>query len=160
MSSVSKPRVRHNRHKQGLNLTLEKLSADFRYQNIWNLLKDFISLHRQRFAFDYAAECGEQGFIDTAPFKSHLRVAFIFHIFFETIYYTWVIEYAMRIIPYKAVQPPSNPSQLLPLHREDTILFVYRQSYGYQSINFLSGYKGNKNPPHFSTFLHEIWGLE
>lgn len=31
MSSVSKPRVRHNRHKQGLNLTLEKLSADFRY---------------------------------------------------------------------------------------------------------------------------------
>jgi hypothetical protein len=31
--------------------------------------------------FDYAAECGEQGLIDTAPFKSHLRVAFIFHIF-------------------------------------------------------------------------------
>jgi len=31
MSSVSKPRVRHNRHKQGLNLTLEKLSADFRF---------------------------------------------------------------------------------------------------------------------------------
>ena len=34
MSSVSKPRVRHNRHKQGLNLTLEKLSADFRLYNI------------------------------------------------------------------------------------------------------------------------------
>ena len=34
MSSVSKPRVRHNRHKQGLNLTLEKLSADFRYTSI------------------------------------------------------------------------------------------------------------------------------
>ena len=33
MSSVSKPRVRHNRHKQGLNLTLEKLSADFREYN-------------------------------------------------------------------------------------------------------------------------------
>ena len=33
MSSVSKPRVRHNRHKQGLNLTLEKLSADFRIKN-------------------------------------------------------------------------------------------------------------------------------
>ena len=32
MSSVSKPRVRHNRHKQGLNLTLEKLSADFRIE--------------------------------------------------------------------------------------------------------------------------------
>ena len=34
MSSVSKPRVRHNRHKQGLNLTLEKLSADFRYKTM------------------------------------------------------------------------------------------------------------------------------
>ena len=31
MSSVSKPRVRQNRHKQGLNQTLEKISADFRY---------------------------------------------------------------------------------------------------------------------------------
>ena len=29
-SSVSKPRVRQNRHKQGLNQTIEKLSADFR----------------------------------------------------------------------------------------------------------------------------------
>ena len=40
MSSVSKPRVRHNRHKQGLNLTLEKLSADFRFNTntvyYWN----------------------------------------------------------------------------------------------------------------------------
>ena len=34
--------------------------------------------------FDYAAECGEQDLIDTTPFKSHLRVAFIFHISFET----------------------------------------------------------------------------
>lgn len=34
MSSVSKPRVRHNRHKQGLNLTLEKLSADFRTKRL------------------------------------------------------------------------------------------------------------------------------
>ena len=33
MSSVSKPRVRQNRHKQGLNQTLEKISADFRYHN-------------------------------------------------------------------------------------------------------------------------------
>ena len=33
MSSVSKPRVRQNRHKQGLNQTLEKISADFRYYN-------------------------------------------------------------------------------------------------------------------------------
>ena len=38
MSSVSKPRVRHNRHKQGLNLTLEKLSADFRYNSIGALV--------------------------------------------------------------------------------------------------------------------------
>ena len=30
MSSDSKPRVRQNRHKQGLNQTREKLSADFR----------------------------------------------------------------------------------------------------------------------------------
>ena len=33
MSSVSKPRVRQNRHKQGLNQTLEKISADFRLYN-------------------------------------------------------------------------------------------------------------------------------
>jgi hypothetical protein len=39
---------------------------------------------------DYAAECGEQGFIDTAPFKSHLRVAFIFHISFGTICKTFL----------------------------------------------------------------------
>ena len=37
MSSVSKPRVRHNRHKQGLNLTLEKLSADFRMNTFYEL---------------------------------------------------------------------------------------------------------------------------
>ena len=45
----------------------------------------FLSLQRQNVFFDYAAECGEQGLIDTAPFKSHLRVAFlcsIFHISF------------------------------------------------------------------------------
>ena len=33
-SSVSKPRVRQNRHKQGLNQTIEKLSADFRFHKI------------------------------------------------------------------------------------------------------------------------------
>ena len=33
MSSVSKPRVRQNRHKQGLNQTLEKISADFRFSS-------------------------------------------------------------------------------------------------------------------------------
>ena len=98
------------------------------------LIERFHIFAPSKFLFDYAAECGEQGFIDTAPFKSHLRVAFIFHIFFETIYYTWVIEYAMRIIPYKAVQPPSNPSQLLPPHREDMILLVYHQSFVDQSF--------------------------
>ena len=33
MSSDSKPRARQNRHKQGLNQTREKLSADFRIYN-------------------------------------------------------------------------------------------------------------------------------
>ena len=37
---------------------------------------------------DYAAECGEQALIDTTPFESHLRVAFIFHIFYEIFYGT------------------------------------------------------------------------
>ena len=39
MSSVSKPRVRQNRHKQGLNQTLEKISADFRidFQKIFDV---------------------------------------------------------------------------------------------------------------------------
>ena len=45
--------------------------------------KKYLSLQRQNFSFDYAAECGEQDLIDTTPFKSHLRVTFIFHIFFE-----------------------------------------------------------------------------
>ena len=39
-----------------------------------------VSLHCQNESFDYAAECGEQDLIDTTPFKSHLRVTFIFHI--------------------------------------------------------------------------------
>ena len=43
MSSVSKPRVRHNRHKQGLNLTLEKLSADFRENSYTKLATEKIS---------------------------------------------------------------------------------------------------------------------
>ena len=48
---------------------------------IWKINGKFLSLQRQNVCFDYAAECGEQGLIDTAPFKSHLWVAFIFHIF-------------------------------------------------------------------------------
>jgi hypothetical protein len=39
---------------------------------IWNLRKYFLSLQRQDISFDYAAECGEQDFIDTTPFKSYL----------------------------------------------------------------------------------------
>ena len=52
-------------------------------QNIWWVKKNFLSLQRQNNRFDYAAECGEQDLIDTTPFKSHLLVAFIFHISFE-----------------------------------------------------------------------------
>ena len=48
---------------------------------IWKYQKNFLSLQRQNESFDYAAECGEQDLIDTTPFKSRLRVAFIFHIF-------------------------------------------------------------------------------
>jgi len=48
---------------------------------IWKYQKNFLSLQRQNLSFDYAAECGEQALIDTTPFKSRLRVAFIFHIF-------------------------------------------------------------------------------
>jgi hypothetical protein len=47
-----------------------------------------MSLQRQNESYDYAAECGEQALIDTTPFKSHLRVAFIFHIFYEIFYGT------------------------------------------------------------------------
>ena len=73
MSSVSKPRVRHNRHKQGLNLTLEKLSADFRYytfddnrnlipvEDNWNIFnplkcqwlpKDFVTQNYPAYLYD------------------------------------------------------------------------------------------------------------
>ena len=55
---------------------------------IWTFARFFVSLQRQNVCFDYAAECGEQALIDTTPFKSHLRVAFIFHIFYEIIYNT------------------------------------------------------------------------
>ena len=49
MSSVSKPRVRHNRHEQGLNLTLEKLSADFRniYLGIGNIPSYFLTVTKK-----------------------------------------------------------------------------------------------------------------
>jgi hypothetical protein len=42
-------------------------------------LKFFLSLQRQNEYFDYAAECGEQGLIDTTPFtnKESLHVALL-----------------------------------------------------------------------------------
>ena len=36
---------------------------------IWNFHKKLLSLQRQNVCFDYAAECGEQGLNDTAPFE-------------------------------------------------------------------------------------------
>ena len=38
---------------------------------IWKIREKKLSfLQRQNISFDYAAECGEQGLIDTAPFKA------------------------------------------------------------------------------------------
>ena len=55
MSSVSKPRVRHNRHKQGLNLTLEKLSADFReYKNVANYTVEIVQNGEVKKSFKYS----------------------------------------------------------------------------------------------------------
>ena len=45
---------------------------------LWFFPHLIVSLQRQNESFDYAAECGEQGLIDTAPFKSHHMVAFFF----------------------------------------------------------------------------------
>ena len=58
------------------------IQADKKDQEKWAKLSKYIKhlegevINR----FDYAAECGEQALIDTTPFKSHLWVAFIFHI--------------------------------------------------------------------------------
>ena len=46
-SSVSKPRVRQNHHKQGLNQTIEKLSADFRYYKMFFGKMSFYRLQSQ-----------------------------------------------------------------------------------------------------------------
>ena len=43
--------------------------------------KKCFSLQRQNVCFDYAAECGEQGLIDTAPFKATMG-GFYFSYFF------------------------------------------------------------------------------
>ena len=45
--SVSKPRVRQNHHKQGLNQTIEKLSADFRYYKMFFGKLSFYRLQSQ-----------------------------------------------------------------------------------------------------------------
>ena len=37
---------------------------------IWKIREKKLSLQRQNISFDYAAECGEQGLIDTTPFKA------------------------------------------------------------------------------------------
>ena len=63
MMALAAPSVRKNKKKQ-----------DF----LWFFPHLIVSLHCQNESFDYAAECGEQGLIDTAPFKSHHMVAFIF----------------------------------------------------------------------------------
>ena len=53
---------------------------------IWKINEKCLSLQRQNNSFDYAAECGEQDLIDTTPFESHLRVAFIFQNVFWNFY--------------------------------------------------------------------------
>ena len=53
-----------------------------KWRKVWKITEKSLSLQRQNISFDYAAECGEQDLIDTTPFKSHLRVTFIFHIVF------------------------------------------------------------------------------
>ena len=58
-------------------------SIEKKLKNTWIIQKECLSLHCQNESFDYAAECGEQDLIDTTPFKSHLWVTFIFHIFYE-----------------------------------------------------------------------------
>ena len=68
MMALAAPSVRKNKKKQ-----------DF----LWFFPHLIVSLQRQNESFDYAAECGEQDLIDTTPFKSHLWVTFIFHIFYE-----------------------------------------------------------------------------
>jgi hypothetical protein len=61
---------------------LKKPKTEKNKRNPCNFQKYFVSLQRQNISFDYAAECGEQGLIDTAPFKATKWVAFIFHISF------------------------------------------------------------------------------
>jgi hypothetical protein len=57
-----------------------------KWKIVWKINEKYLSLQRQNISFDYAAECGEQGLIDTALFKSHLRVAFYFSCFFLKIF--------------------------------------------------------------------------
>jgi hypothetical protein len=41
-----------------------------KWRKVWKITEKSLSLQRQNISFDYAAECGEQGLIDTAPFKA------------------------------------------------------------------------------------------
>jgi hypothetical protein len=68
------------------NVSGEK--TENKWKTIWKISEKCLSLQRQNVCFDYAAECGEQALIDTTPFKSHLWVTFIFHIFYEIFYGT------------------------------------------------------------------------
>ena len=69
-SSVSEPRVRQNHHKQGLNQTIEKLSADFRVKKEYcelfekNLVIDMILFYGNR-TEELAYSYYEDKFIET-----------------------------------------------------------------------------------------------
>ena len=67
----------------GLKTKNPRIYSYIFYHFIWRFRRNTLSLHCQNESFDYAAECGEQDLIDTTPFKSHLRVTFIFHISYE-----------------------------------------------------------------------------
>ena len=57
---------------------LKKPKTEKNKRNPCNFQKYFVSLQRQNISFDYAAECGEQGLIDTAPFKEPLFSGFYY----------------------------------------------------------------------------------
>ena len=56
MSSDSKPRARQNRHKQGLNQTREKLSADFREKEKQPKFKKGTKQYKRNNIIEYALQ--------------------------------------------------------------------------------------------------------
>lgn len=71
-SSVSKPRVRQNHHKQGLNQTIEKLSADFRVKGTerFGIIDHYTSIPNSKYRpdvihYDYQVE--KSRFYDSNP---------------------------------------------------------------------------------------------